>query len=280
MLIWPLIALIAAQQFAPTGPPDSLKVVKAAGVTCRVIRVNLADPRVRVTVEVAKGFPRQAESFSSMISRGHPTIAINGAYFSKGNLKPIGDIVIDGEMVNRGDMGTALAITRDNQAVIRRVKQWHAEDWTGYETVLACGPALVVAGQPDAMPTVEGFKDPHVMAATPRMGVGLTASRELLLVNTLSAVSFNKWAEVMKALGCVDAMNLDAGASLAMYYRGKTLITPGRQLTNLLIVYVDSKPREGSDGGSTSVTTQAPPATRKPDKKAPPIGWPPAKERP
>ena len=55
-----------------------------------------------------------------------------------------------------------------------------------------------------------------------------------------------QWARVMKALGCRDAMNLDAGASLAMSYRGRTLIRPGRNLTNLLAVYVDSRPRDGA----------------------------------
>ena len=33
-------------------------------------------------------------------------------------------------------------------------------------------------------------------------------------------------------------VNLDAGASLAMHYRGKTLASPGRHLTNLLVVYM------------------------------------------
>ena len=57
-------------------------------------------------------------------------------------------------------------------------------------------------------------------------------------VNTLAPISFGKWAQVMQGLGCSDAMNLDAGASQALYYRGKTLISPGRSLTNLLLVHV------------------------------------------
>lgn len=219
-----------------------MRVSAAADVPVRVIRVNLADPSVRITVQTSKGCPGSAESFDSMVARSRPTIAINGAYFSKSSLAPIGDIVINGRQVVTGMMGTALAVTRDNQAVIRRVKWAHAEDWSGYETVLACGPALVLDGRVDVQPEMEGFSDPHVMGSARRMGVGLSSDRRLLLiVTTLAPATFGKWAEVMRDLGCKDAMNLDAGASLAMHYRGRTLIRPGRNLTNLLLVYVDRK---------------------------------------
>lgn len=276
-----LVAALVWGQFAPTGPPDTLEYRKPVGVPCRVIRVKLADPRVRIAVEVSRGFPNQAESFSSLVARGRPTAAINGSYFSKTDLRPIGDIVVDGSLVHRGFMGTALAITRENEAIIRRVHRGHAEDWTGYETVLACGPKLVSNGQVDLLVDEEGFHDPHVMASTPRMGVGLNAAHELLLVNTLAPVDFARWAEVMKELGCVDAMNLDAGASLAMYYRGRTLRAPGRALTNILMVYVDSKPRDNEDNAPAKAQArQKAPAIRKPSGAAPPIGWPPAREKP
>ncbi len=82
-----------------------------------------------------------------MLRRARPAAAINGAYFSKTTKAPIGDIVLKGRLVHKGLMGTALAITRDNRAIMRRVIWGHAEDWTGYETVLACGPALVLGDE-------------------------------------------------------------------------------------------------------------------------------------
>ena len=102
--------------------------------------------------------------------------------------------------------------------------------------MLACGPALVLNGGVSIYPEYEGFHDPHVMGITRRMGAGVTADGGLLLVTTLKPVSFHRWAAVMKALKCVGAMNLDAGASLAMYYHGRLLERPGRNLTNLLVV--------------------------------------------
>lgn len=228
--------------------PDALLRTTAAGVPLQVIRVNLADPRVYVTPQVAAGFPGTDEAFEAMVRRLHPTIAVDGAYFSRSSLAPIGDIVIHGRVVHEGMMGTALALTADNRAEIRRVRRGHAEDWSGYESVLACGPALVLDGSVDVRATEEGFHDPHVMGSCARVGVGITEDRKLLIVRTLSPVSFQRWGQAMEALGCSDAMNLDAGASTAMYYRGKTLVSASRRLTNVLAVYVDGRPRSAIAG--------------------------------
>ena len=43
--------------------------------------------------------------------------------------------------------------------------------------------------------------------------------------------------ELMLALGCVDAFNMDGGASCAMYYDGQVLAAPGRELTVTLQVF-------------------------------------------
>jgi hypothetical protein len=43
----------------------------------------------------------------------------------------------------------------------------------------------------------------------------------------------------MKGLGCVDAIALDAGASLGFYNGGNMLIQPQRKLTNAILIYDD-----------------------------------------
>lgn len=215
---------------------------KVAGVRCHVITVNLREPQVKVTLAVAQGgFPHAHESFDSMIRRTRPTAAINGTFFDKRTLKPIGDLVIEGRLVHQGLMGTALAITADNQAVMRRVTWGHAEDWSGYETVLACGPTLIQDGEVRLCPAEEGFRDPHVLNPGGRSACGLTAVGKLLLVSVPQPITLRKLAEVMQGLGCVQAMNLDGGASVAMYYRGRTILRPGRKLTNLLLVYENGR---------------------------------------
>ena len=43
-------------------------------------------------------------------------------------------------------------------------------------------------------------------------------------------------AGVMKALGAYQAMNLDSGASSGLWVRGKYLSTPGRLISNALLM--------------------------------------------
>ncbi|GAC1420669.1 MAG: hypothetical protein NVSMB5_13260 [Candidatus Velthaea sp.] len=224
---------------ASSAQSDALSTQTVDGTPVRIIRVDLADPRVHVSVATAAGFPHGAEPFPTIVARSHATIAVNGAYFSRLTLEPIGDVVVGGSVIYQGLMGTALAITRDNDAAIGRVVWGHAADWSRYETVLSCGPALVLDRKIDVHPAMESFRDPHIMGAATRMGVALTDDRHLLIVNTASAVTFEQWAHIMLTLGAASAMNLDGAGSLAMYYRGKTIVTTTRPLTNLLVVRVD-----------------------------------------
>jgi len=237
----PLLAafVLCAAHARATGADDGVGTLRsqiADGIAVRTIEVDPRDPRIRVTVATASGFPRGDEPFPSLLARYHPILAVDGAYFSKRTLAPIGDIVVDGQVRYQGMMGTALALTSDGEAVIRRVIPDHAMDWSGYDAVLACGPALVLNGRIDVDPAGERFHDPHVMGATRRMGIAVLPGGHLLFVTTQAAVTFERWAAVMASLGARDALNLDAGASLAMAYRGHVIESPGRRLTNLIVV--------------------------------------------
>jgi hypothetical protein len=75
-----------------------------------------------------------------------------------------------------------------------------------------------------------------------RLAVGITKNHELMFVATRKPVYLSKLARAMRALGVRDAINLDAGSSMGLHYKGKTLIHPSRKLTNLILVY-DNKDR-------------------------------------
>ena len=108
----------------------------------------------------------------------------------------------------------------------------------GVTTILSGAPRLVKDG------AIETYLDPGFTEArfttsiTPRTAIGTTADGKLLMVQTSSA-SIQQMRELMLQLGCVDAVNLDGGASTGMYYTGQTLATPGRQLTTTLQVFVN-----------------------------------------
>ncbi len=74
-------------------------------------------------------------------------------------------------------------------------------------------------------------------AVTPRTAIGVDA-RGRLLIASIPSASLQQTREFMLALGCVDAVNLDGGASTAMYCGGKYYRTPGRELTVTLQIFV------------------------------------------
>ncbi|MCE5323900.1 phosphodiester glycosidase family protein [bacterium] len=207
------------------------------GHAVNVIYINMDDPSVRIGAAIAKNGIGRSESFGSFMKRLKPTAAINGTFFCNRSLKPIGDIVIGGNMAHFGGMGTGLCITSDNRVSFVSTTRNHHMDWSKYETVIACGPRLLTDGSITLDPYGEGFRDSHVLGSARRTAVGLTGKNRLIFVSTSSACSLYTLASIMSNLGCTDALNFDGGSSSAMHYRGKNISSPGRSLTNVLYVY-------------------------------------------
>lgn len=207
------------------------------GTDLEIIRVDLKKKSNKVSIVLSKEFPKNSEPFEDMVKRYNPAAAINGTFFSKKTLKPVGDIVIDGILKNEGRFGSAIAITPDNRVNFIETPTGYNIDWSGYETVIACGPRLIKSGKIVLNAKAAGFKDDHVLGDAIRSAAGITGNRILLLVSTRETVSLDGLAKIMKALGCKDAINLDGGASTAMSYNGGVLIPAGRPLTNIIAVY-------------------------------------------
>lgn len=213
---------------------------KAAGIPVIVTTVDLSDPKVRVTGMVAEGGRGKSEAFQRMIWRSHPTAAFTGTFFCTRSLVPVGDIVVGGQMVNRGGVGTGFCMTEDNQCEFIKPPHCYAPmDWSRFDFVCSAGPRLVTAGKAAVHPRAEGFRDSGLLHSATRLAVGMTAKNKLLFVATRQRVQLGQMAKAMLKLGCVEAINLDAGSSLGVYHKSKTLITPGRRLTNLILVYDD-----------------------------------------
>jgi exopolysaccharide biosynthesis protein len=72
----------------------------------------------------------------------------------------------------------------------------------------------------------------------PRCAIGYPQSKDrLYIVTFLKGLSLKREAELMKALGCFEAMNLDGGASRAMAHNGQIVVPAHRPLTNVIVVY-------------------------------------------
>ena len=217
----------------------SYKKVKLGDQWANVIKVDLNDPQVKVAVAVARGFPHSTESFSSFLSRVRPAAAINGTYFCLSSLKPVGHLVIEGQQVNEGSVGTALTISSKNNPSFILARHNHRENWEDYQTVVGAGPRLLTEGRITLSPRAEGYRDRHVLGSATRSALGVTANRQLLLVTVRQAVSLRRLAMMMAQLGARDAVNLDGGTSSALYHAGQIITHPGRGLTNCLMVFAD-----------------------------------------
>jgi hypothetical protein len=215
-------------------------------VPIRLISVDLNDPTVKVSALLARHGIGSAEPFSGMIRRSQPDVAVTGTFFSLDNLKPVGDIVINGGLAYFGGMGTALCITRDNRAEMVTVPWGHHHDWSNYDFVMACGPRLLEDHEIVLDPQSERFHDQHMLAPNSRIGVGITANNKLVFVMTKDPIYLGRLAKIMRELGCSQAMNLDAGTSTGFYYEGNMMASPGRWLTNAIVIYANQRPVEPS----------------------------------
>lgn len=211
----------------------------AAGVPLKIIRIDLNDLDVKITGLLTQFGAGHAEPFSQMVRRGQPTVAITGTFFSTRSLRPIGDIVIDGRLAHFGGLGTALCITENNEVEFIKPTRYIHQDWSRFDFVLCAGPRLVQRGAAYVNPRAEGFRDRNMLRPNRRLGVGVTRDNHLVFAVTRKPVYLSRFARALKAIGVVDAINLDGGSSIGVYYKGKTLIAPKRKLTNLILVYAD-----------------------------------------
>lgn len=234
-----VVAALLAAAGAACGASIAYRVQFVNGFGCHITQIDLADPTVKVTPILSLRFPGGAEPMMTMCAREQPVAAVTGTFFSKSTLLPVGDIVIDGRLAYFGGMGSALALTPTNRVVFRRVPYGRRQNWAPFESVLACGPTLVERGEVALAPRHEGFSDPHVLGRASRTAVGLTAHNKLLMVVTREQVSLWELARMTRALGCIDAINLDGGSSTGMYYRGSAIVRPARSLVSMLAVYDD-----------------------------------------
>ena len=83
----------------------------------------------------------------------------------------------------------------------------------------------------------EGFRTLPVSARRARTAIGLTRDNHLQFVAVRQGITLWELAKVMRAIGAYHAVTLDGGTSTAMYFAGRFVASPGRSLTNVLMIY-------------------------------------------
>lgn len=199
----------------------------------RVVEIETG-PDVQIRPALAES-RSEGEAFDNIIERLQPYAAINGTYYDH-DMKPLGDLLIDGRLANRGCYRNALAVTSEGKiAFIHRSKG--RLRWKGYIAGIAAGPRLVHKGRIALDPVADGFSPKSLNVRAWRSGVGQTATGKLLLVTARESLTLGEFARLMLDEGSVEAMNLDGGGACALYSQGKVLSTPSLPMTNVLLVY-------------------------------------------
>ncbi|WP_068774233.1 phosphodiester glycosidase family protein [Paenibacillus sp. FJAT-26967] len=140
-----------------------------------------------------------------------------------------------------------------------------ADTW---QAAIGAGPKLLTNGKVDINPSRDGYSDPKITKqAAMRSFVGSDAAGKLVM-GTVNGATMQDLAEIALSLGMTDAMNLDGGASSGLYANGSMLTTPGRALSNALVVKkyynpqvqvaVDGKLAGGFKGFVSGDTTMVP----------------------
>ena len=109
--------------------------------------------------------------------------------------------------------------------------------WAAADSVVGAGPLLVREGVKSIDLTKEAFYETKITAqSAARSAAGLSADGHLIFITTTATL--HELADIMLQLGATSATNLDGGASSGMFYEGKMVRTPGRAISNAIVIEV------------------------------------------
>ncbi|AYB43827.1 phosphodiester glycosidase family protein [Paenibacillus lautus] len=217
--------------------------VGARSFSAQVVTVSLLHPKVELDVVLAGNKAGKVEDLRSIAKRSNAVVAINGTFFdayTSGAYKaPYGYLVSKGNIFHKasGDNRTIFTYDSNNLATMMPGLDFNSVYETGLmEGALQAGPRLLTNGKVTLDVKKEGFKDPKILTGGgARSALGITKDHKLILLTTGGA-TIPQLAEIMKQAGAYQAMNLDGGASSGLYYNGSYLTTPGRQISNAIVV--------------------------------------------
>lgn len=165
-----------------------------------------------------------------------PAAAITGTFFAWENGRPVGEVVIDGDVVADGARGSAIGVDWYGRVHIfdTEVRGW--QDWFPYRYGLRAGVRIVREGVVDPKPWTQGFRDRSIWGSAARTAVGTTPGGKLVMMATRSSVTLSTLGKTMTSLGVTNAVALDGGGSTMLYASNRYLIGTSRRLNNLFIV--------------------------------------------
>ena len=237
------------------GSPIRFEKKSVDGIPLYLATVSLKDPETFITLALPHDAKEAnsaqktygVETFNSFVARLNAALVQNGTFFSKDEEKRVmGNMVANGRWLKYSqweNYGTTFGLRKGNIPEMITARVDGKPDWKEHWFSLTCGPRLVKNGQVEIRAEDEGFADPHVLGGGSRCALGYPASKDkVFLVTFLRGLTLNREAKVMKAIGCVEAMNLDGGASRSVAHSKNIVVPASRPLTNVIVVYDTNHP--------------------------------------
>ncbi len=180
-----------------------------------------------------------SERAESMAERANAVVSINGDYYG---FRSDGIIVRNGEIIRAKPAREMAAIYSDGEMVIVDETDFDTESalTQGLLHTYSFGPGLVMGGQ-----RPEKYVS-SVTKANPRTAIGMIEPMHFVFVvvdgrsrDYSNGMAMDDLGQFMLDLGCVDAYNLDGGASSEMCFMGETINRPsdgGRRTSDILYI--------------------------------------------
>jgi len=190
--------------------PVKAKAGDGTAVTLEVIRV---DPqRLDLRLIDARDHDCETATVADLAQWTGALVVINGGFFDE-NDRPLGLMIVDGAEKNplRKVSWWGVFLLRDGLPAILPTRDYQSD--SAITQALQSGPRLVVDGRPSSVKP----------QSARRSAIGLTPTGEVLLVACDSPLDFPTFARLLAqseddgGLGCVQALNLDGGASTQLY---------------------------------------------------------------
>lgn len=116
----------------------------------------------------------------------------------------------------------------------------NTEDWNDVVSALGAGPSLIINGNVTADGLAEGFFEAKINTNSAARSFIGTKSDGTITIGNMGSATVKNAAEALKQMGYLNAMCLDGGGSVALYYPASNVSTFGRKINNGL-AFVEEK---------------------------------------
>lgn len=198
-----------------------------------IVQINPA--QYHIGLVKANEIPTGRETLPVLAKETSANIAINAGFFEINGM-PSGTLVIQGQVYKVKNSDSSLLMINDNVLSILRVNPIHY--LASSHSIVSGIPLLIQDGEinPELAKKTSGF----YLNNHARTAIGIKANGTIVLVvaehhtqrnsegidHGIQGLSILALAQLMKELGCQDALNLDGGGSSTLWLNGRVVNQP------------------------------------------------------